>query len=71
MTQQLVGPVYFKLKDAQEYGFWGRGGQRRLLVKRGEVITMTTKKDIDYFRARGLSCDAFNRMTTRFYAVKI
>ncbi len=53
MTTQIQAPVYFKLKSAKDYAFWGRGNQRRLQVKFGEVVEMTSTADIDYFRARG------------------
>ena len=51
-TQQITGPVFFKLKDAKDYGFWNRGGQRRLKIEKGDIVTMHSKADIEYFRAR-------------------
>ena len=49
---KTAGPVFFKLKNAKEYGFYNRVGQRRLHVKHGEIIEAINPADIAYFRAR-------------------
>jgi len=48
----IVQPTFFKLRDAKEYRFYNRLGQRAVTVRYGQVIPVLTQADIDYFRSR-------------------
>jgi len=52
MNATIENPAFFKLKDAREYKFYNRLGRRMTTIMADEVVTVTAKEDVLYFRAR-------------------
>lgn len=44
--------AHFKLKEAAEYRFYNRGGQRSLVLLKGQLLEAKNETDVAYFRSR-------------------
>lgn len=52
MQAQVTETTFFKLKNSREYRFYNRAGRRMLNLQRDQILPVSVKADIEYFRAR-------------------